>query len=177
MGRFQAPFLFAALPAYWQYCRHYPRPPLRLHGEVKAIVHDLNSGGDLGDIANYMDLNCPALSQLILSLQLAPRRQGRSGESRALCANAHGFSLLAGVRVAVEDRRGLEQLCRYIIRPAISNERLSVSRSGQVVLKLKTVWRDGTSHHVMAPMVFMQRLAAQPPPRAPTVRVDLFEDA
>ena len=47
--------------------------------------------------------------------------------------------------------------CPYITRPAISNERLSVNRAGQVVLKLKTAWRDGTSHHVMTPMEFMQR--------------------
>ena len=31
---------------------------------------------------------------------------------------------------------------------------------GQVLLLLKTSWRDGTSHHVMAPMEFMQRLTA-----------------
>ena len=38
-----------------------------------------------------------------------------------------------------------------------------MNRAGQVVPKLKTAWRDGTSHHVMAPMEFMQRLAALVP--------------
>ena len=79
--------------------------------------------------------------------------------------------------MAADDRRGLEQLCRYITRPAISHERLSVNRAGQVVLKLKTAWRDGSRHHVMEPMEFMQRLAAQPRPRAPAKRVDLFQAA
>ncbi|MDP2819249.1 MAG: transposase [Polaromonas sp.] len=37
-----------------------------------------------------------------------------------LCANAHGFSLHAGVHCAADDRQGLEQLCRYITRPATS---------------------------------------------------------
>ena len=56
-------------------------------------------------------------------------------------------------------------------RPAIFHERLSVNRAGQVVLKLKTAWRDGTSHHVMAPMEFMQRLAALVPrPRLHLIR-------
>ena len=35
----------------------------------------------------------------------------------------------------------------------------SVNRAGHIVLKLKTAWRNGTSHHVMEPMEFMQRLA------------------
>ena len=43
-----------------------------------------------------------------------------------LCANAYGFSLYAGVRCEAHDRQGIEQLCRYITRPAISNERLSI---------------------------------------------------
>jgi len=38
-----------------------------------------------------------------------------------------------------------------------------VNLAGQVVLKLKTAWRDGTIHHGMAPMEFMPRLAALMP--------------
>ena len=46
-----------------------------------------------------------------------------------------------------------------------------MNRAGQVVLKLKTAWRDGTSHHVMTPMEFMQRLAALVPrPRLHLIR-------
>ena len=63
-----------------------------------------------------------------------------------LRANAHGFSLHAGVHCAAEDRTGIEQLCRYITRPAISNERLSVNREGNVVLKLKPVLSLSKGH-------------------------------
>jgi hypothetical protein len=35
--------------------------------------------------------------------------------------------------------------------------------AGQVVLKLKTAWRDGTTHLVMAPLEFMLSLAALAP--------------
>ncbi|MFO0296067.1 MAG: transposase [Pseudomonadota bacterium] len=63
------------------------------------------------------------------------------------------------------DRKRLEQLCRYITRPALSDERVQLNAAGQVELKLetqaKTPWRDATTHLVMAPLEFMQRLAAR----------------
>jgi hypothetical protein len=84
---------------------------------------------------------------------------------------ASGFSLHAGVRCAAEQRQALEHLCRYITRPVIANERVSVNHAGQVVLKLKTPYRDGTSHIVMSPLEFMQRLAALVPrPRLHLIR-------
>jgi hypothetical protein len=57
-----------------------------------------------------------------------------------LCADISGFSLHAGVHCEANDRQGLEQLARTITRPAISNERLSINREGNAVLKLKTPW-------------------------------------
>ena len=87
--------------------------------------------------------------------------------TRELCANHQGFSLHAGVHCEANDRQGIEQLCRYITRPAIANERLSINRDGNVVLKLKTAWRNGATHIVLTPMALrqaqdrlMQRLAA-----------------
>jgi hypothetical protein len=62
-------------------------------------------------------------------------------------------------------------LCRYITRPVIANERLTLNRAGQVVLTLKTPYRDGTTHIVMSPLEFMQRLAALVPrPRLHLIR-------
>ena len=57
---------------------------------------------------------------------------------QTLCADINGFSLHAAVRCAAEDRDALEQLCRYITRPALANERVQTNAAGQVVLKLKT---------------------------------------
>jgi hypothetical protein len=34
---------------------------------------------------------------------------------------------------------------RYITRPAVAKERVQTNTAGQVVLKLKTAWRDGTT--------------------------------
>jgi hypothetical protein len=88
-----------------------------------------------------------------------------------LCADIDGFSLHAAVRCAADDRQALEQLCRYITRPALANERVQTNTAGQVVLKLKTPWRDGTTHLVMSPLEFMQRLAALVPrPRLHLIR-------
>jgi hypothetical protein len=53
--------------------------------------------------------------------------------------------------------------CRYITRPAIANERLKRNRAGQVVLQLKSLYKDGTTHIVMEPLEFMERLAALVP--------------
>lgn len=42
---------------------------------------------------------------------------------------------------------------------ALANERVQTKAAGQVVLMLKTAWCDGTTHLVMSPLEFMQRLA------------------
>lgn len=51
-----------------------------------------------------------------------------------LCADMQGFSLHAAVRCGADDRKALEQLCRYIIRPAPANERVLCNATEQVVL-------------------------------------------
>ena len=80
-----------------------------------------------------------------------------------LCAVAQGFSLHAGVRCRAHQRKELERLCRTIMRPAIANERVKRDGAGNVVLQLKSAWRDGTTHIKMSALEFMQRLAALVP--------------
>jgi hypothetical protein len=63
----------------------------------------------------------------------------------------------------VPQRKQLERLRRYITRPAIANERLKHNRAGQVVLQLKSRYRDRTTHFVMSPLEFLQRLAVLVP--------------
>jgi len=81
--------------------------------------------------------------QKVLSLQSLPEAARPSAPE--LRANAHGFSLHAGVRWRADQRKELEHLCRYITRPAIANERFKRNRAGQVVLQLKSPYKDGTS--------------------------------
>jgi Putative transposase len=76
-----------------------------------------------------------------------------------------------GCQLRAGQRKTLERLCRYITRPALANDRVQINAAGQVELKLKTPWRDGTTHQVMSPLEFMQRLAALVPrPRLHLIR-------
>ena len=140
----------------------------------------------------------PRAGQKVLTLRGAMPREDAARQP--LCADIDGFSLLhAGVRVEAHERKRLEQLCRYITRPALSDERVQLNTAGQVELKLKTPWRDGlagrarpvagpfarhkqstglfvsglsTTHRVMSPLEFMQRLAALvPQPRLHLIRL------
>jgi hypothetical protein len=88
----------------------------------------------------------PRAGQKVLTLRGAMPRE--SAARQPLCADVDGFSLHAAVRVEASDRKRLEQLCRYITRPALSDERVKLNDAGQVELKLKTPWRDGTTHLV-----------------------------
>jgi hypothetical protein len=111
----------------------------------------------------------PRAGQKVLSLRTLAGRDEKP--SKVLCADAHGFSLHAAVRCGADQRKELERLCRYITRPALANERLSRNAKGQVVLRLKSPYRDGTTHIVMHPQEFMQRLAALVPrPRLHLIR-------
>ena len=48
---------------------------------------------------------------------------------------------------------------------------MQTNAAGQVVLRLKTPWRNGTTHIVMSPLEFRQRLAALVPrPRLHLIR-------
>ena len=73
------------------------------------------------------------------------------------------FGVAVAVRCEADDRQRLERLCRHITRPAPAYDWLQCNAAGRVVLKLKTPWRDGTTHLVMSPLEFMQRLAALVP--------------
>jgi hypothetical protein len=112
----------------------------------------------------------PRAGQKVLAVQGAMPRD--ADFKQHLCADINGFSLHAAVRCGADGRQALEQLCRYITRPALANERVQTNAAGQVVLKLKTAWRDGTTHLIMSPLEFMQRLAALVPrPRLHLIRL------
>ena len=85
--------------------------------------------------------------------------------------NVAGFSLHAGVATRANERAKLERLCRYITRPAISAKRLSITHNGQIRYKLKTPWRNGTTHVIFEPLDFISRLVSLvPKPRVNLTR-------
>ena len=88
---------------------------------------------------------------MALSIQRGCRSEPSGATHSTRCVNAHGFSLHAEVCCAAHERHKLEHLCRYITRPAIANERLTLNRAGDVVLQLKSPYHDGTTHVVTSP--------------------------
>jgi len=78
------------------------------------------------------------------------RRQARLG----------GFDLHANTSVRAKNRPKLERLCRYLLRPPVAEDRLSLAPDGSVRLRLKTPWRDGTSHIALEPLELLEKLAA-----------------
>ena len=100
----------------------------------------------------------PGGATLQTTLRESARSRGRRHASYRLRTN--GFRLHAVVRVEVHDRKRLEQLCCYVTRPALSDEQVQLNAAGRVKHKLKTPWRDGTTHLVMTQRRSMQRLAA-----------------
>jgi hypothetical protein len=105
----------------------------------------------------------PQQGQKVFTLQTLPA--STKGEYGQL-ANTSGFSLHAGVFANADEPEKLERLCRYISRPAISEQRLSMTQHGKVRYELKTPYRDGTTHVFFDPTDFIGKLAALiPPPR------------
>lgn len=91
--------------------------------------------------------------------------EGEEGEIVApKCAQANGFSMHANVFIDSGNRDKLERLIKYTARPPLKEESLSLNRDGDVVLKMKKKWRDGTSHIVYSPLEFLEKLVALIPP-------------
>lgn len=94
----------------------------------------------------------PRAGRKVLTLKGATPRE--SVPWQALRAEIDGFSLLAAVRCAADERRWLGQLCRYITRPALANGRVQCNAAEQVVLQLKAQRHDDTTHLLMRPLEF-----------------------
>ncbi len=67
--------------------------------------------------------------------------------------------------------RRFERLARYVLRPPLAMDRLEALSDGRLAYRLKTPWRDGTTHILMERHELLERLAPLiPPPRAHQVR-------
>ena len=86
-------------------------------------------------------------------------------------AEVGGVNVHAKVAFDGRDRPRLERLCRYLARPPLAQERLSLHPDGRVRLGFKAPWKDGTHAVLLDPLDFIARLAALvPPPRFHMVR-------
>lgn len=109
-----------------------------------------------------------------LEFAARPTSSGRPSAAEPLpplCVRQDGFSLHAGSAVHANDRNGLERLCRYGLRPALAQGRLSQTDDGTVLLEMKRQFSDGRKVIRFTPREFLLRLCALvPSPRFHMVR-------
>jgi hypothetical protein len=86
-------------------------------------------------------------------------------------AHIAGFDLHANVAVPAADRARLEQLCRYLLRPPVAQDRLRRMGDDYVLLSLKTAWADGTRHLLFSPMELLEKLARWRCAASPAMRM------
>jgi hypothetical protein len=68
--------------------------------------------------------------------------------------NVGGYSIHAATALKAHERDRLEKLVRYMARPAIADERLSLIPDNSINLRLKSPWRDGTESILFSPSEF-----------------------
>jgi hypothetical protein len=91
------------------------------------------------------------------------RRAQRSTETKP--------SPAAASRAGADDDTGRANLFRYVLRPPIAQEHVTMTENGLVAIKLKRPFRDGTTSVEMDPLSLLSRLAASVhPPRFHSIR-------
>ncbi|MFK7957594.1 MAG: transposase, partial [Lysobacterales bacterium] len=109
----------------------------------------------LGHSITYRVAVGPRAGQKAFTLQTLPPLTEHHDDEPPYLAKANGFSLHAGVCAQAFERDKLERLCRYITRPPVADQRISLTPNGNIRYELKTPYRDGTTHVVLDPMDFM----------------------
>jgi hypothetical protein len=128
---------------------------LELGSEAGRAMDDL-----IGHSITYRVAVGPRAGQKVFALQTVPAREA---EPRRGVAQYAGFSLHAGIGVEADQRAKLERLARYVSRPPIALDRLALTSSGQVHYRLKTPYRDGTTHIVLEPGAHRRAGTAESP--------------
>lgn len=84
---------------------------------------------------------------------------------------AFDMQLHAAVTVDGRDRRRLERLCRYFLRPPFAQDAVQRTPDGNVRLTFKAPRRSGATYAEMTPDTFLARLCALvPPPRVHLIK-------
>ena len=197
MPHFHSMFLdgvYAALPG--ESPRFYPlRAPEkrdvaavaeRVAERVRALM-ETEAGSEEGDVEAppLAELYGASITGRIASGPDAGQRQRTRGQFSAdtdleeerfeaegpRCARVEGFSVHAGVSIRGDDRKGLERLLRYAAVPPVAAEPLEALPEGRLSYRLKTPWRNGTTHVIFEPIELLGRLAAlTPAPRLNLIR-------
>lgn len=154
----------------------------RVHRYLKVRMHDMESDVLLekepllakcyAASLRYMSAFGRNSGKPLLRLISPDLIQEDTGDDRTVM----GFNLHASEATEADDRQSLERTLRYMGRPPLSADRLEMAQDGNnLILTLKTQWRDGSSKILMTPFDLLERLVALiPPPRKNQIRYHGF---
>ena len=126
---------------------------------VLAQVHEAVRAAD-----DDLDLD-PALAACV-QLSLAGPRLAPDSPSAPppMTLSAFGMNLHAATTADGRDRKQLERICRYLLRPPFAHDAVTALPGGRVRVSFKAPWRSGTAHADMDAHQFLARLCALVPP-------------
>jgi Transposase zinc-binding domain/Putative transposase len=104
-------------------------------------------------------LGCAQAESVQTALPLAEPEREPARARRRLCGLVDGFSLHAGTFVDAADRAALERLARYLLRPAISANRVAVRPDGRVEYRFRRPDPAGRTSWVTDGPTLCRRLA------------------
>ena len=132
---------------------------LRIEQRVRAAVADYEEEYPDDDArvmaASQLEASKPPLYTIPLTEDERPYKPR--------CAFYKGFSLHADLDCHQRDRRKLERLLRYGLRPPFAQKRLTMLPDGRVRLKLRKPFYTGQTDIVFEATEFLRRLAAAVP--------------
>ena len=97
---------------------------------------------------------------------LAPGSQPAAPPPMTL--SAFGMNLHAATTADGRDRKQLERICRYLLRPPFAHDAVTALPGGRVRVSFKAPWRSGTAYADMDAQQFLARLCALVPPPGPS---------
>ncbi len=137
----------------------------------RGVWREGDDGTDYVDPTLHERLGAAAIQQVALTgprallstrrIRTAPPKTSPKVLGRRR-ARQDGFDLHANTAVRGKNRPRLERICRYLLRPPVSESRIEL-RGDRVLLTLKTPYDDGTTHLSFEPTELLGRLAALVP--------------
>jgi len=129
----------------------------------RDLVGDDPDGDDVDDaLAACVTLgaSCASPPPAVVSPRAAP-----------MTVSAHGMQLHAATTVDGRDRRRLERVCKYLLRPAFAHDAVVAMPDGNVRIHFKRATRTGATFTTITRDAFLARLCALvPPPKFHMVR-------
>jgi hypothetical protein len=132
---------------------------------MQAVLAQVHEG--IAPVAAVDDLDIDPAPAACVQLALAGPHLAPPPEPATrppLTVSAFGMQLHAATTVDGRDRKQLERLCRYMLRPPFAHDAVQALPDGRVRVHFKAPWRSGAAHAEMSPDKFLARLCGLVPP-------------